>query len=85
MTQARINNLFSLVFLANGLRITAQPRGDAHSGKDLGIKEPFVDQAIIRIEGPTLIIGLFFWECQATAPTVTKALNHGDSSEPEGI
>lgn len=30
MTQTRINNVLSLCFLENGLRITAEPRGDAH-------------------------------------------------------
>lgn len=55
------------------------------AGKDLGIQEPFVDQAIIRIEGPALITGLFFWECQAATTAVMKALKQGDSSEPEGV
>lgn len=55
------------------------------AGKDLGVLEPFLDQAIIRIEGPALIIGLFFWECQAATPAVMNELNQGDSSEPEGF
>lgn len=61
------------------------PEEMPRAGKDLGIQDPFVDQAIIRIEGPALIISLFFWECQATVPAAMKALNQGDSSEPEGI
>lgn len=40
------------------------PEEKPMAGEELGNQEPFVDQAVIRIEGPILIIGLFFWECQ---------------------
>lgn len=52
---------------------------------DLGSQEPFVYQAIIRIEGSILIICLFFWECQTNVLSVMKAMNQRDSSEPEGV
>lgn len=65
MTQARINNLFFPCVLGKWAQDHSRAqRRSPWLGEELGIQEPFVDQAITRIEGPTLIIGLFFWECQ---------------------